>query len=97
MQTSPVAETKGSRCTLVAKSGVRTGRNRVRALKSHHARLQNQHQNRSFGTISSPSIREHPTCLRVQKPLKSATFCYTWVIPLSFSVDNELRAGIRFC
>jgi len=89
MQTFPSLSPPSDRSTSGAKSQANTVRNRQRKPESRHLRPRNRQGNGSMRLFCSPYLRFRKTRLTDPAARKSASFCYTWVIPVHFPLTTK--------
>src|SRR5580692_3925382 len=77
------------RSTSGAKYAVRIGQSRTKAPISTELAPQNPDLGRCTSYVSSLYIRRRRNRFCSRQPSESARFCYTWVIPLHFSLTTK--------
>src|SRR5208337_1130754 len=90
MHTPPGLNNPYLSSTSVAKSWLTSRTTRPKTVRLRHSRPGNQLQDRNLRVQVSLFIRVRKSRSQGALPGKSASFCYTWVIPLAFFVDKQI-------
>jgi hypothetical protein len=83
-------------CTSVANASADIVGKPARNPGFRHQHGQNPHQTRALPAPASPSIRTSHPFPEGSGPFESARFCYTWVISVTFFVDNKIGLHYDF-